>query len=224
MSNQLISVNTFYDSIAPSYNGHMTDADKKVRESVHQLFAQNVAKGNILDFGGGTGLDLPWLLDHQYNVFFLEPSQNMRSIARENDGKVTFIETNTDFTKWTRNNLPFTDKVNGILANFAVLNCIEDLDLLFEKFALVASDNCCVITTIIDPRFSSMVRNYSTLSAFRTLTRSRLRIYNKYDEKLHPTYIHSLRSIKHATKNYFNLHSIIPLEFSTFAVLVFNKK
>ena len=52
------SVNSFYDAVAKDYDSHMTDNDKKARERVGQLFRQYVSKGNVLDFGGGTGLDL----------------------------------------------------------------------------------------------------------------------------------------------------------------------
>jgi ubiquinone/menaquinone biosynthesis C-methylase UbiE len=221
------SVNDFYDSIATAYNGHMTDSDKKVRESVHQLFSTHVTKGDVLDFGGGTGLDLPWFLSNKYRVSFVEPSANMRAVARANNeskGEVQFVESNTDFTKWNESQLPFSGKVNGILANFAVLNCIENIDGLFQKFALVASKDCYVVTTIIDSRFNSMMKNYSILTALRILSQSKLKIYNRHDEKLHPTYIHSMSSIKNASKEYFDLVSITPLESSTFVVLVFKKR
>ena len=221
------SITEFYDSIAAEYNGHMTRADKKVRESVHNLLASHLSKGNILDFGGGTGLDIPWFLEDKYLITFVEPSERMRSIAHVNHvskEEVTFVEINTDFNKWKEGNMPFDHKVNGILANFAVLNCIGDIQTLFEKFNLVSSADCRIVATVIDPGFRNMVRHYSFFAALRMLLQSRLTIFNTYKDQVHPTYIHSLASIKKASSKHFILESITPLELSSFAVLIFRKK
>ena len=44
----------------------------------------------------------------------------------------------TDFRNWNAG-FPFDQKVNAVLANFAVINCIPDIELLFEKLALAWS-------------------------------------------------------------------------------------
>lgn len=134
--NDVRSVNEFYDSIAPGYNSHMTDSDRRVRDAVYALIKKYVVKGSVMDFGGGTGLDIPWFALNNHHVFFVEPSSNMRAIARANytPKEVTFIESNTDFTKWIASNLPFKEKVSAIVANFAVLNCIENIDALLKSF------------------------------------------------------------------------------------------
>jgi hypothetical protein len=227
MNEQIRSVNEFYNLVAPYYNRHMTDADKKARDCVHTLIKQHVLHQNVMDFGGGTGLDIPWFTEHNYHVYFVEPSTNMRSIARASNAsnrQITFIDTGTDFDNWNENDLPFQQKVNGIMANFAVLNCIEDIDLLFAKLALVASDDCHIIATVIDPRFAGMVRNYSILSAIRMILQPRLTILNKYDGQLHPTYVHSLRSLERASRNHFALQSIHPLQSSSFVALIFKRR
>ncbi len=227
MNNDTRSVTEFYNAIASNYDGHMTATDTEVRKSIHSLIAQNVAQGNIMDFGGGSGLDLPWLVANNYNVLFVEPSSEMRRVAFNNyatSASVTFIESNTDFLHWNNKNLPFQQKVNGILANFAVLNCIENIDSLFEKFALLSSESCTVVATVIDPAFSNMRKHYSIMSAIRMSLGSKLRILNKYEGKYHPTYIHSLKSIEKASGKYFSLESITPLEPSSFSVLIFKKK
>lgn len=204
-------MNDFYNSIANEYNGHMTESDHRVREQVHHLFKQNVATGNVMDFGGGTGLDLPFLTANNYSVFFVEPSEGMRSVAKANNTSkgVEFIESNVDFTKWDQSNLPFHGKVNGIIANFAVVNCIEDISSLFEKFALISADNCSAVVTVID---------YSFIFKFRLIFASKLTILNKS----HTTYIHSLRSLKKAAGKYFELQSIT--QASNFVVLIFRKR
>ncbi|HXB43424.1 MAG TPA: methyltransferase domain-containing protein, partial [Puia sp.] len=132
----------------------MTKLDDEVRKYVGKIFNENISSGNILDFGGGTGLDLPWLLGDKYKVYFLEPSSKMRSIAEksvfENTRTPFFIQENTDFNDWTENNLPLDEKMNGVLANFAVLNCIPDIDRLFEKLSLICSDQCYIQATVLD--------------------------------------------------------------------------
>jgi hypothetical protein len=150
----------------------------------------------------------------------------MRSIAKANNTSeaVTFIESNTDFVHWNNDRLPFQQKVKGVVANFAVLNCIENIKLLFEKLALVTANDCYVIATIIDPRFARMTKNYSVLSAIRMQLRSRLTIFNKYKEQFHPTYIHSLKSIKTACGKYFELTALHSPTVSSFAILIFRKK
>ena len=124
---------SFYDVVAGNYNNHMTEMDNKIRERVRNEFKNKVARDSlVLDFGGGTGLDLPWLID-RYHILFLEPSVNMRSVAKKipnANNKITYIEQQTDFNNWDNTNLPFNEKVNGILMNFAVLNCIKNIGIL----------------------------------------------------------------------------------------------
>src|SRR5436190_17481794 len=92
---------SFYNSIATKYESHLTKEDVAARAEVAKVFIQNVKSGAILDFGGGTGLDLPWLLaQEKYRVIFLEPSSNMREVAKskyENQKEVTFLENNLNF-------------------------------------------------------------------------------------------------------------------------------
>ena len=50
------------------------DADKIVRAKVANKFCDIVKDGGVLDFGGGTGLDIQWLTNKNFAVFFCEPS------------------------------------------------------------------------------------------------------------------------------------------------------
>lgn len=219
------SVNEFYDSIASDYNSHMTDSDRRVRDAVYALIKKYVAKGSVMDFGGGTGLDIPWFASNQHHVFFVEPSNNMRALARANytPKEVTFIESNTDFAKWSESNLPFKDKMSAIVANFAVLNCIENIDSIFEKFALVADNECYLFVTVIDPTFGNMLNYYSLATAMKAVMMSKLTIKNQYKGNFHSTYIHSIGALKKASNSYFSLKSIVPLNYSSFCILVFKK-
>src|ERR1700730_15731430 len=129
MLRKKLSAIAFYNIIAGHYNGQLTDSDKHIRTVISTKFKKLVKGINILDFGGGTGLDFYWLAKN-YTVFFLEPSINMRNNAQNNsdaNDNIIFLENNNDFNKWNDNNLPFTEKMDGVLMNFAVLNCIKEI-------------------------------------------------------------------------------------------------
>lgn len=181
----MLSSTTYYDHIAGNYNCHMTASDNETRKRVIKIFKANMTRGNILDFGGGTGLDLPDLLCDQYKVFFLEPSANMRAIAIKsvsaNPGKPVFVEEKIDFRQWSDNNLPFAGKMNGVLANFAVLNCISDIDILFERLPLICDTHCYVQATVIDTRPMKMVKTHSLKVAAKILFNKQLITRNYFN-------------------------------------------
>lgn len=205
----------------------MTGSDKRARQIVAKLFMENVPSGNVLDFGGGTGLDISWLNHNNYYIYFIEPSIGMREVAKEKNSSIhsglNFIDKNVNFSDWEDGSLPFEEKMDGVLANFAVLNCIEDIQPFFEKISMIAGKSCKLIITIIDPRFKMILKNYSAISAFRILVTGKLNFSHKYKGIYHETYIHPLKSIRKASLKYFKIEKIMPLEFSTFTVLVFAK-
>jgi ubiquinone/menaquinone biosynthesis C-methylase UbiE len=221
------SVNAFYDAVAPEYDYQMTAADELWRSTMKNFFVQHVPHGNVLDFGGGTGLDTGWMKTGGYNIFFLEPSVNMRSVAKvraPTNAKINFIEADTDFSRWTEDRLPFTEKMQGVLANFAVLNCIQHLELFFEKIALVADSGSLLAAMVLDPAFRSVWRMHSPVLACKLLFRSKVTILNKYREIYHPTYIHSRGSLVSCSAKYFELRSYSSLPPSGFAIMLFQRK
>src|SRR5258708_22098696 len=133
----------YYNAIANEYDEMLdTIPDKIVRERVADKFCSSVKDGVVLDFGGGTGLDIQWLTDKNFTVFFCEPSIGMREraiIAHSNlpQDKIIFLDDSaTDFRRWHLQ-LPFPIQVDAVLCNFAVLNCIPDIELLFQSLGLV---------------------------------------------------------------------------------------
>jgi ubiquinone/menaquinone biosynthesis C-methylase UbiE len=73
----------YYDAIATEYDGQL-NRDKRnfyIRDFVARKFVKVVSGRLVLDFGGGTGQDFGWLLNHQYQIVFCEPSHAMRQIA-----------------------------------------------------------------------------------------------------------------------------------------------
>ena len=224
----MISSTSFYNSVAKDYNSHQTKSDSYVRNYVMKKFLNNIPNGNILDFGGGTGLDLPWLLSPKCNVHFLEPSSNMRTLAKiaisENSQQPVFIKANIDFKNWTPDTLPFDAKMNGILANFAVLNCIKDIDCLFEKMALVCDRDCKVLATVLDTRAIRMLNTYSLKVAVKRFFKRPLETDTKYNCVTQQTYLHTLSNYKSASRKHFNFISYTSIRASPFALLILSKK
>lgn len=224
----MIPSTSFYNSVAADYNGHQTNSDRRVRNRVMQMFITRIHHGAILDFGGGTGLDLSWLLREKYKVYFLEPSSNMRSLAKiavtDSLQQPVFIKKNIDFHNWSSDSLPFEEKMNGILANFAVLNCLKDIGCLFEKLALVCDENCFVIATVLDTRPVKMIRNHSLKVAIKSLLNVLLITMTNYQGTSQNTYLHTIHDYKYACKKYFNFISCSSIPSSPFALLILSKK
>lgn len=227
MEKNLESVIAFYDSVACEYDTLMTDQDADTRVRIQSLFGSCVASGNVLDFGGGTGLDLPNFLSRNYNIFFLEPALNMRRIAKARyatDKRIEFIESATDFHDWSEERLPFTEKMHGVMINFGVLNCIRDIDVLFDKIALVTDRRGYILAVVLQASVGHILKKYSPLSALRLLFSSHLKILNRYKGVYHNTYIHRERSIVRAAAQHFDLVYYQPLESSDFAAILFQAR
>lgn len=227
MSRRIETVASFYDAIAGQYDAFLTDHDAKARKVIAQVFMETVPRGIVLDFGGGTGLDLPWLQEHYSTVLFLEPSSRMREEARK---KITslehlhFVDQGTDFTEWSGQNVPFPEKVDGVLANFAVLNCIDDMSTFFEKIALVTSKQCHVVAAVLDPGVRHILKRNSVLSALRILVTDTLTIHHQRDGVLHKTFVHTLRKLKNAASPFFDMLSSTAVPSSDFVLVIFARK
>ncbi len=219
---------SYYDNIASVYNSHMTKSDDEVRKYVGKIFNENISGGNIMDFGGGTGLDLPWLLSDKYKVYFLEPSSKMRSIAEksvsENARIPFFIQENTDFNDWSENNLPLDEKINGVLANFAVLNCIPDIDRFFEKLSLICSDHCYIQATVLDTSPIKMIKTHSIRIAIKAFVNRELVTLNNYNGVTQEVHLHTIQKYKLAAKKYFKVISYTAIHSSQFALLILSTK
>lgn len=221
------SIDSFYDAIAADYDQKMTAADGLWRDRMRDAFVQHVPFGKVLDFGGGTGLDMAWMAQQQYNIFFLEPSPRMRAIAKARapiSAKFRFIEENTDFTRWHKDLLPFETKMQGVIANFAVLNCIQHPGMFFEKVAMVMESGGFLAAMVLDPAFRSMWKMHSPLAACRILFQSKVTILNQYKGVHHPTYIHSRKALVSSSAKYSELRSYSPLRSSGFAILLLQKR
>jgi SAM-dependent methyltransferase len=165
----------FYNALAPTYNAQMKSepSNEVVRKQVADYFVKNVSGINILDLGGGTGKDLHWLVQSGYNVFFCEPAANMRNIAMDLNlrelkcDRITFANDHqSDFRNWTP--ATFRTQFDAVIANFAVLNSISDLPLLFQKISIVLKPGGHIIANMLDTTRYGRLKYYfkNFLAAF----------------------------------------------------------
>ncbi|HEX5151436.1 MAG TPA: class I SAM-dependent methyltransferase [Parafilimonas sp.] len=207
---------SYYNEIANSYDQLLKndDSNKFIRQKVKEKFINHVQPGSwVLDFGGGTGIDLQWLLDNNYNIIFCEPSAAMRekAIKYTNDfphsKRVTFLDTDkTDFTNWHNQN-PFARQVDAVLSNFAVINNIQDIKLLFENLVPLVRPGGNFILIFLDIPFRKRLK-WHRRNAIKSLifrTPFSMFVWNK--EYRQTVFVHTLKKIKQASAPYFHYRS-----------------
>lgn len=211
---------SYYDEIAVNYDAILDkDEDNNaIRLKVTAYFAAHVNTGTVLDFGGGTGKDIEWMVNKGYNIVFCEPSAAMRQIAIEKSKKEFpgaaidfFRDEHTDFRNWQAT-IPFKEKVDAVLANFAVMNCIPDIDLFFEKAALAAKPGAEIIMLLLDYGFAKKLQANLKGTLLSLLSGNTVSFNINYNGQQQTVYTHSVKAIKKAMAgNYIFQHSeIIP--------------
>ncbi|HTB53554.1 MAG TPA: class I SAM-dependent methyltransferase [Ferruginibacter sp.] len=205
---------SFYNAIADGYDTVLEKQqfNKIVRRIVEGKFLEVVKNGNVLDFGGGTGLDLHWLTDNNYKVFFCEPSTGMRKNAvayKETslkDKDIIFLNNNaTDYTTW-KDAPPVAEKIDAVLSNFAVINCIPDINSLFENLALVMNQGGNMIALVLDGR-NKLYRSGLRKNIRSFILQQPITMFVKDKDKEQTVFVYSLKKIKKAADPYFEFCS-----------------
>jgi ubiquinone/menaquinone biosynthesis C-methylase UbiE len=218
----------YYDNIAADYDSILNESAKTVfvRQEMTDKLVTFVPEGIVLDFGGGTGEDLKWLLANDYSVIFCEPSSGMREIAMGKfpDSNITFLEDNqTDFTTWNAA-LPFEEEVNGVIANFAVLNCISGLDQFFKNLALVMAPKAQAFLMVLDFSLKSKILT-NPLKAMKSLILDdTMGIQVEFHGQQQLVYLHSVKSIQRASAGHFDFKSCEHLKAEGFLLIHLIKK
>ncbi len=208
-----ISPIPFYNAIAQKYNHQLNgERDVMTRLNLASFFKQNVAIGSVLDFGGGTGLDLPWLLEAGFDVYFCEPADKMRQIAEEftaknnSKKKAIFLGADKmDFHIWNERNLPLDTKVSAILANFGVLNYIQDLSLLFQKFGLVLENGGVVVISLLQPKLFKLISKHFWSVTKALWSGEPIKMVSQHDGQVHHAIIHSMAAVQRACSIHFEI-------------------
>jgi SAM-dependent methyltransferase len=222
----------YYNGIAPLYD-EMIDADpgnKETREYIARAFVKSVPKGAVLDFGGGTGRDLDWLVRAGYKVVFCEPSISMREKASrlilekyQNKQVAMLNDANVNFLNWNRE-FPFETRLDGILANFAVLNCIPSIHELFAKFSLVSHAGTHVFLLVLNSSFKQRWRSNRLGTLLSFFNGQAVVSEMDFMGKTQYVYLYSLAEMKKAWQKYFLLQNIIPLKNNDFLLIHLVKK
>lgn len=220
----------FYNEIAGKYDTILDDdsSNEIVRKRVKEKFISIVDGRRVLDFGGGTGRDLEWLVNNKYEVVFCEPSEGMRKKAIDQyknntlANHITFLENDkVDFTNW-HVEPPVPIKVDAILSDFAVINCIADIDLLFKNLALVIKPGGHFIALMLNHEYKKTWR-WKLGEFLRSFFSHKPVIKNiQYKEYQQTVYVYSPRHIKEASATYFDMLSKEPL--SEFILIHFIRK
>ncbi len=205
----------FFDEFAKNYNSvlEQKNSNKITRQRVAEKFCNSVKPGLVLDFGGGTGLDLLWLTKNGFKILFCEPSSGMRQhavdynndILHSND--IVFLENaKTDFSLWEKE-LPFSQKVDAILSNFIVINNIRNIKLLFKNFALISKPHAHLIALILDGRIKKTIRHHPLRTISSIIFQKPVAFQDKSKGQCRTIYIYSISQIKRASRDYFNFYN-----------------
>ena len=224
---KLVTPNQYYDAIAHVYDNSLSlKKDLLVRADVEQLFKERITKGIVMDFGGGTGLDLPWLAKSGYAIYFCEPSKNMRDVAKSKyaDAGINFIEdSRVSFENW-ENDEGWNGMFDAILANFGVINYVPNLPSLFRSLEYVTRPGASLFLSLLSPsRKLSAGRFLKSLRSW--ITGQPLKTGSKYSDVAHEATLYSINQVNTAAKLYFDLQEVKRLgDRSDFTLLHFMKR
>lgn len=222
----------FYDEIANQYDSLLTqeDANQLVRKQVKEQLLQAQPSGAVLDFGGGTGLDLDWLTASQYQVIFCEPAAAMRekAIAHSREmlpeSSIQFLpDAQTDFTRWAEQR-PFPQSVDAILANFGVFNAIPDIDLLFHHLSLVLKPGGHCLSVILDRPLKKMWQWHRRHTVGTLFLRRPFVMYVWHQGHRQTVYVHTAKALQTAAAPWFTLRLCQPIAGTSFLLLHLVKK
>jgi SAM-dependent methyltransferase len=222
----------YYDSIAAEYDEQLNRDERNffIRDTVTRKFVTVVNGRLVLDFGGGTGRDFGWLLKYQYQIMFCEPSRAMRQIAWERkaaefrESTIFFFEDEqADFRNWT-DTFPFEQKVDAVLANFAVINCIPDIDCLFDKLAMALKQGGQVIALVLDDHLIRRFRSNARGTIISFFSGKPVKLFIDHKNYRQEVYVHSIKSILKNSRAKFDLISHSRLKGYGFRLIHLRKK
>ena len=156
--------NEFYSKISLEYDDLMDQhpGNGWVRTAFRQMVREAIPTGAfLLDFGCGTGLDTLWYAQHGYRVLAYDVSSGMmeqvhRRCAQEvAAGQVVPLYGDyAEFPTLVQRHAG----LQAVVANFAVLNHIDDLQTLFTVLAGQLPASGQVIVSVVNPFFWKDIR------------------------------------------------------------------
>lgn len=223
---------SFYNEIAKQYDD-ILEQDKDnifVRQKVSVVFSSIMKSGLVLDFGGGTGKDIDWLVKKGYSVIFCEPSVNMRKKAilfsKKNlpGSDIIFLNnTESDFINWPVS-IPFSKKVDGVLANFAVINNIPDIKLLFKNLSLVINQGGHLLMLVLKPSLRKSWQSNRLATLRSIFTDETVTTTIKFDRQDQKVFFYTVKKIKKTASPYFHFQSNCLLNEDSFELIHLTRK
>jgi SAM-dependent methyltransferase len=218
---------SYYDWIAPQYDD-MMDLDPgnaAAREMVADTFQHTVLDGTVLDFGGGTGKDLGWLSKNKYHIIFCEPSPAMRERAiRLNEEQlhyrdIVFLDdAAANFLNWSQQ-LPFTQKADAVLCNFAVINYIPDLKSLFGSLSLVTRPRAHLVMLALNSSFKKRWRSSAGGAILSLFSGVAVKTNIEFQERQQMVYLYSTTQIEMAAAKFFDFVKATPVKENEFQLI-----
>ena len=229
---KMVSAKEFYNEIANEYDARLSlDKDQAIRNDIAKYFKEKIAIGQVLDFGGGTGLDLKWLTEAGYSVCFCEPAEKMRAIAKNmtkdwaTENKPQFLnDGDHNYKSWSVDQHPFERPINAIVANFGVVNYIDDLDKMFDVFTNITGKESHILINLLKVPvkiiYTKLIKNAT--KAF--VKREPIRAGSSYKNIGHETILYKVKDIEKAAHPQFKLvHSQVLGDNTDFTLLHFTK-
>jgi SAM-dependent methyltransferase len=147
----------YYDAIATRYDADVTTSarDRLARRAFVDLVTRAVLpRGRIVDFGCGTGLDAAEYVRLGYSVVAYDRSHGMleqlqrRCAASIASGQVTVSPPSLAALERT---LETAGGAAAIVANFAVLNMVDDLVQLCDLFSRILPRDGVLVVSVLNP-------------------------------------------------------------------------
>jgi len=208
-----------FSEIAPDYDATFSDLPhvRSLRARTHALMLQHFPRnGRILELGCGTGIDAAFLAVQGYDVLASDPSTGMLREARR---RLQGFAQRPNFLCMPVQHLACLrdQSFDGILSNFGVLNCIDNLAPVLEDAYHVLRDNGTMILTLMN-RFSltetvAYLQHGQMRKAFRRWRRGGVLVSVGKGSVL--TWYHSLRSIKKMIRGKFTVQTVTGLNILT---------
>lgn len=225
-NDETYSSDLFYDEVAVVYDKQLASNrnNGKIRKGIANYFLNQVKGKHVLDFGGGTGADIAWLKANNFDIWFCEPSSAMRNIAMSDNIKegVNFlIDSQTDFRNWDKDTFP--QKIDAILSNFAAINSIDNLPLLFSKLDDIMASGGHIIITLLDTTFWGVLKYYlrGFVGAF---IKKKYPVYiTRYNGREHVAYLHTPGKVRYAMPVNFSCLKVKSLKGSGFMLVHYKK-
>lgn len=169
-----------FDAVAGDYDRSFTNSwpGRIMRDQVHRHLADVFEPGaEVLDLGCGTGEDAIWLAQHGVHVTGVDASAAMLAVASRKavvasvEDRITLTQADLTCGSWRFARGGSAPKFDGALANFGVLNCVEDRRALAAELAASLRPGAPLVVVVMGPFCLSEVALHLLRGDVRTAAR-----------------------------------------------------